>query len=41
MGSATPFTAACYYRNSVTGLGTAGQVAPDKPYLRLRIAKLQ
>ena len=40
MGSATPFTAACYYRDSVTGLG-ARQVAPDEPYLRLRIAKLQ
>lgn len=41
MGSATPFTAACYYRDSVTGLGAARQVAPDEPYLRLRIAKLQ
>jgi hypothetical protein len=40
MGSATPFTVACYYGDSVTGLG-ARQVAPDEPYLRLRIAKLQ
>jgi hypothetical protein len=40
MGEFTPFTAACYYGDSVTGLG-ARQVAPDEPYLRLRIAKLQ
>lgn len=40
MGSFTPFTTACYYGDSVTGLG-ARQVAPDEPYLRLRIAKLQ
>lgn len=41
MGTATPFTAACYYGDSVTGLGGGPQVAPDEPYLRLRIAKLQ
>ncbi len=40
MGEFTPFTAACYYGDSVTGLG-ARQVAPDEPYLRLRIVKLQ
>ncbi|MGP0017264.1 MAG: hypothetical protein ACLPHP_01745 [Candidatus Sulfotelmatobacter sp.] len=41
MGSAMPFAAACYYGNSVTGLGARMQVMPDEPYLRLRIAKLQ
>jgi hypothetical protein len=40
MGEFTPFTAACYYGDSVTGVG-ARKVAPDEPYLRLRIAKLQ
>ena len=40
MGQFTPFSGACYYGDSVTGLG-ARQVAPDEPYLRLRIAKLQ
>ncbi len=40
VGQFTPFTAACYYGDSVTGLG-ARQVAPDEPYLRLRMAKLQ
>jgi hypothetical protein len=40
MGEFTPFTAACYYGDSVTGLG-AREVAPDEPYLRLRLAKLQ
>jgi hypothetical protein len=40
MGSAAPFTAACYYGDSVTGVG-ARLVAPDEPYLRLRIAKLR
>jgi len=43
MGEFTPFTTACYYGDSVAGVGGAGapQVAPDEPYLRLRIAKLQ
>jgi hypothetical protein len=40
MGEFTPFVAACYYGDSVTGLG-AGGIAPDEPNLRLRIAKLQ
>lgn len=43
MGEFTPFAAACYYGDSVTGVGGVGshQVAPDESYLRLRIAKLQ
>jgi hypothetical protein len=41
MGSAAPFSAACYYGDSVTGLGARMQVMPNEPYLRLRIAKLQ
>jgi hypothetical protein len=43
MGEFTPFTAACYYGDTVTGVGGVGarQVAPDEPHLRLRIAKLQ
>jgi|HubBroStandDraft_1064217.scaffolds.fasta_scaffold00503_4 hypothetical protein len=41
MGSAMPFSAACYYGDFVTGLGARTQVIPDEPYLRLRIAKLQ
>ena len=41
MGEFTPFSGACYYGDSVTGLGSRIQVPPDEPYLRLRIAKLQ
>jgi hypothetical protein len=40
LGSAHPFTAACYYGNSVAGLG-GSPIAPDGSYLRLRIAMLQ
>jgi hypothetical protein len=40
MGSAHPFTAACYYGESVAGLG-GSRDAPDGSWLRLRIATLQ
>jgi hypothetical protein len=40
MGSAHPFTAACYYGESVAGLG-GSRDTPDASYLRLRIATLQ
>jgi hypothetical protein len=40
MGSAHPFTAACYYGESVAGLG-GSRDTPDGSHLRLRIAKLQ
>ncbi|MGA7753516.1 MAG: hypothetical protein WCB05_11815 [Candidatus Sulfotelmatobacter sp.] len=39
MGSAHPFTAACYYGESVAGLGSSLDT-PDGSYLRLRIATL-
>jgi hypothetical protein len=39
MGSAHPFTAACYYGDSLAGLG-GSRDAQDGSYLRLRIAKL-
>ena len=41
MGEFTPFSSACYYGDSVTGLGSRINVPPDEPYLRLRMAKLQ
>lgn len=41
MGEFTPFQSACYYGDSVTGVGAHIQVAPDESYLRLRVAKLQ
>jgi hypothetical protein len=41
MGEFTPFAVACYYGDSVTGLGSHAPIVADEPYLRLRIAKLQ